>query len=285
MVELRKLNFDSYMENLIRGLILEGKISSVDVFTGALKRMRLYLDSKPLKLSEVTSEWVLNFRDYLMSCGLSTNTVNTYLNVLRNVYKRAMAVSGMDYFQHPFQKAILAAETNHNEVPVVTIIKRMRLLHLDGYQYLCFSRDLFLFSQMAGKMSFMDMAFLKKKDVQMGYLHFTRSRSGCQYTVLLTPAMKAIIHTYQGQGIYLFPIIQHPDKDLYQQYRSGLRKYHIHLNKLAAILNIQTPLSKIHTLEKNVEQRLHPRIRNNQPLSNGFQPGLLVDSRNTLSVL
>jgi hypothetical protein len=260
MMKQETLRFDTYMEDLIQGLMLEDKTSSADVFAGALKRMHLCFGNKPVKLSSVTPEWVFHFRDYLMNDGLSRNTVNTYLNVLRNVYKRAMAASGMDYFQHPFRKAMIAEKQGHHTIQSTGILKRMRHLRLDGYPFLCFSRDLFLFSQMAGKMSFMDMAFLKKKDVQMGNLHFTRRRSGCQYTVLLTPAMKTIIHTYQGHGIFLFPIIQHPDKNLYQQYRSGLRKYNIHLNRLAELLDRQVQPKAPCLVEKETYHRGHFQI-------------------------
>jgi hypothetical protein len=245
MVTYKTIRFDLYMEETIQRLMLESKTSSADIFTGAFKRMHLCFGNRPIYLSEITATWVFEFRTYLTSCNLSANTINTYLNVTRNVYKRAIQTSHLKDHQHPFQHTSITVEPLHHETPAAGLLKRMRHLRLDGHQHLCFSRDLFLFSQMAGKMSFRDMAFLKKKDVQMGYLHFTRSRSGCQYTVLLTPAMKAIIHTYQGQGIYLFPIIRQPDKDLYQQYRSGLRKYNIHLNKLAKLLDTQMSLNTL----------------------------------------
>jgi hypothetical protein len=281
MMKPENIPFDAYMENLIQHMIQNNQKSSADIYIGAWKRMRLCFGNTPILLSDVNPEWVSFFKAYLMKSGLSANTVNTYLNMLRIVYKKAALASNMENKPRPFLHAQLTVKKEYREASVAGIIKRMSHIRLDENQYLCFSRDLILFSLMAGKMSFRDMAFLKKTDICRGYLHYTRSRSGCQYTVLLTPAMKSIIHTYQGQSIYLFPIIHHPDKEVYRQYRSGLRKYNIHLNKLAVILNIQTPLGKINTLEKNIEQRPHSRVRN----TSGFQSGIIVKSLNTLSAL
>jgi hypothetical protein len=243
MIAINTIIFDSYMEDIIRDLVLDGRKSSAETYDSALKQMRHCFGNRVLRLSEVNRKWVLDFRAYLLDSALSTNSVNTYLGVVRNVYNRAVLASGVEIARYPFEDVFLAVERVHREVPGMEILDKMRRVRLDDQEYLGFSRDLFLFSHYAGGMSFRDMSLLKKKDLRKGRLHFTRSRSGCEYIVLLTAPMTAILRTYKGSGVYLFPIIRRVDKDPYQQYRSGLRKYNIHIRKLADLLDIHVPLN------------------------------------------
>jgi len=235
--------FDSYMENLIRELIQEGKKSSAETYDGALKRLRQCFGEKGVLLSEVTREWVLRFRKYLTENGLSTNSVNTYLSLVRSVYHQALATYGIERPKYPFENVFMAVKRKPRARPSMDVLNKMQYAEFNNQEYLAFSRDLFLFSYYAGGMSFRDMALIKKKDIYDGQLHFTRSRSGSEQTVPLTKPMKAIIQAYEGNGMYLFSIIRWPEKDLYQQYRSGLRKYNIHIQKLAILLNIKEPLN------------------------------------------
>jgi len=243
MTTLNTIVFDSYMENLIRDFALNGKKSSAETYDGALKRMRQCFGEQNILLSDINRSWVLKFRDYLIESGLSMNSVNTYLGVMRNVYRRVIITYNLKQLGHPFGKVFLTIRRPPREIPGIDLLNKIRQARLDDYEYLDFSRDLFLFSYYAGGMSFRDMALLKKTDIHNGRLHFIRSRSGGEQVVLLTGPMKAILHAHQGNGIYLFPIICRPDKDLYQQYRSGLRKYNLHLRKLADLLHIQVPLN------------------------------------------
>jgi hypothetical protein len=236
--------FDSYMDDLIRDLVLNGKKSSAETYSGALKRMRQCFGSQTILLSEVSREWVLDFKAYLMRSALSTNSINTYLSVVRNAYNRALLDFGVENTCYPFESVFLTIEKPHRVVPGMEVLNKMRCARLeDDLEYLSFSRDLFLFSYYAGGMSFRDMALLKKNNLRKGSLHFRRSRSGSEHVVLLTEPMKAILHAHRGLGVYLFPIIQQPDEELYRQYRSGLRKYNIHICKLADLLNIHVSLN------------------------------------------
>jgi site-specific recombinase XerD len=240
---LNTIVFDSYMENLIRDFALNGKKSSAETYDSALKRLHQCFGEQSILLSDIERSWVLKFRDYLIESGLSMNSVNTYLGVMRNVYRRVIITYNLKQLGHPFEKVFLTVRRPPREIPGIDLLNKIRQARLDNYEYLDFSRDLFLFSYYAGGMSFRDMALLKKKDIHHGRLHFIRSRSGCEQVVLLTEPIKAILQAYENRGVYLFPIIRHPDKDLYQQYRSGLRKYNLHIRKLADLLHIQVPLN------------------------------------------
>jgi site-specific recombinase XerD len=232
---------DLYMEDLIRRMILDGKKSSAETYDAALKRIRRYFGNRPIPLSKVNRFWVQFFQHHLNQDFSSENSVMTYMSVVRSVYNRMMKEYELTVSGNPFGKLPprIKAPKPVTDIQVLHAISHARL---EEMSYLYFSRDLFLFSYYAGGMSFQDMALLKKKDIQGDYLSFRRSRSGCECKVFVTGGMRNIMERYPGQGIYLFPVIIQSNKDLYKQYRSGLRKYNMHIEKLALMLQIKVPL-------------------------------------------
>jgi hypothetical protein len=249
--------FDSYMEELIGEFIDDGKKSTAETYGAALKRIRQCFGKSGIRFSEVDKAWVLEFREYLIKSSLSINSVNTYLNVTRRVHKKALSTFQVKGIDHPFDHVTLPVCHAFRPVLESDVLRRMRNAELNnGYEYLMFSRDLFLFSHYAGGMSFRDIAYLKKTNLRKGQLFYRRSRSGCEMCVQLTIPMCKIIRWYMADGLYAFPIIQQPEKDDHQQYRSGLRKYNLHLIKLAKLLHIKEPLytpMKFETEEKGDE--------------------------------
>jgi hypothetical protein len=237
-----KIFFDLYLENKIHQLIQEGKRSSAETYDAVLKRIRLCFGGQGVRFSDINRDWVFAFRDYLRQNNLSANTINTYLSIARNIHNGACATFGLGHEPSPFYQIVRPTSQRSRDTPDINLLTRITNSKLIGQEYLMFSRDLFLFSHYAGGMSFRDMALLKKKDIQNEFLSFKKSRSGGICKAKLTSEMKTIIQKYKTDGIYLFPVILKSDKEPYQQYRSGLRKYNIHLKKLADFLNINVPL-------------------------------------------
>jgi len=235
--------FDVYIEDMIRELQVKGKYSSAETFDAALKRIRHCFGYESIPFSRVDKEWVVSFRTYLKDNTLSTNSVNTYMSIARNAYNRIQTTFETECSCYPFEHSLLPPVSASREKPAIDILRKIRCSRLDGVEYLAFSRDLFLFSYYAGGMSFRDMAMLKKSSIKDGCMSFKRGRSGGGRTILLNAPMRKIIQTYSCPGLYLFPVILDPHKDLYKQYRSGLRKYNIHLRKLAEVLRLEVPLN------------------------------------------
>jgi site-specific recombinase XerD len=244
MANTTDIIFDHYMEQRIQALILEGKMSSAEMYDGALKRIYQCFGKKEVPLSDVTQEWVQKLKKNLTDRNLSANSINTYLYLIRNMYHRVFAAYGIiKQSEDPFKKVFLTVRRKPREPLSIDILNKIQQAKLKEHEYLIFSRDLFLFSYYAGGMSFMDMASVKKTDIYDGELHFTRSRSRSEISVPFTKPMKIIINTYRDNSIYLLPIICSPEKDFYQQYKSGLQKYNVHIKRLAEVLNIDVPLS------------------------------------------
>lgn len=109
------------------------------------------------------------------------------------------------------------------------LIARLKSLDLPVSGALPLARDLFVFSYCMRGMAFVDMAFLRKKDMRDGAIHYVRRKTGQRMTVHLEPCMREIIGRYAPRTRdtpYLFPVLTAEDPArAYAQYQVALNYY------------------------------------------------------------
>ena len=107
-----------------------------------------------------------------------------------------------------------------------------------------FARDMFIMSFMLRGMSFVDMAYLKKKDLANGYITYKRSKTGQQLTIEWTKDMQDILNKYpENESDYLLPIIRNRGvKDRYVYRNVGYNINH-NLKTIARKLGLSIPLT------------------------------------------
>ena len=82
---------------------------------------------------------------------------------------------------------------------------------------------MFMFSFYTRGMSFVDMAFLKKTDLNNGMLTYRRKKTGQLLSIRWEKCMQDIVDKYPGNySTYLLPIIIHIRKDERLQYKINL---------------------------------------------------------------
>ena len=85
------------------------------------------------------------------------------------------------------------------------------------------ARDLYLFGFYAQGMAFVDIVFLKKKNIHDGILSYQRHKSNQLIHVVITPQMQVLIDKYANDSEYVVPVI-YPSSSttVYDQYRLAL---------------------------------------------------------------
>ena len=92
-------------------------------------------------------------------------------------------------------------------------------------------------------MSFIDMAHLKKKDLQNGFLSYRRRKTGQQLVIRWEKCMQEIIDKYPDcHTDYLLPVIRRHEKGQ-SQYRNALRLINNKLKEIAVLAGLQTNLT------------------------------------------
>jgi len=106
-------------------------------------------------------------------------------------------------------------------------------------------KDLFMFSFYNRGMNFVDIAFLKVKNIESGRLNYTRQKTGQQFSIKITDKSKEIIDRYndlKNPESYIFPIIYRKGKE-YLDYRNAMRLMNKKLKKISNLLKLDVPLT------------------------------------------
>ncbi len=91
-----------------------------------------------------------------------------------------------------------------------SVISRLCKLDLSSDSNLELTRDIFIFSYCARGMAFVDIAFLKKKNIEDNIISYSRHKTGQLLTVKIEPNMKNIIDKYSNlvkESPYVFPFL------------------------------------------------------------------------------
>lgn len=107
-----------------------------------------------------------------------------------------------------------------------------------------YARDVFLFSFYTRGMSFVDIAFLKKKDLQNGILSYRRHKTGQLLSIKWERPMQEIVDKYDTTDTpYLLPVIRNNGMDVRKQYINEAHRINRNLKKIGVQLGLSIPLT------------------------------------------
>lgn len=234
----------NFMQTTIARLKQMGKIRTAENYSYALKSFMQFRQGKDVPLSEMDSDLMQLYEAHLQGKGIVRNTSSFYLRIFRAVYNRALE-KGLTEQHNPFRHVYTGVDkTVKRAIPLVAI-KRMKNLDLSLQPNLEFARDMFLFSFYTRGMAFVDMAYLKKKDLQNGTLSYRRRKTGQQLVIKWERQMQEIIskHPADNGSTYLLPILRFPYHDIHKHYRNILSGINRNLKTVAKLAGITIPLS------------------------------------------
>ena len=189
-----------------------------ETYIATLMKLRLFLKDKDLMINEVTPELMESFQRWLKKQHLAMNTISFHMRKLRAVYNKAVD-RGLTNDLRPFWDVYTGMAKTQKRAITIDDIKRMKSLELDDPMD-AYARDLFLFSFYTRGMAFVDIAYLRKSDVNDGILTYQRKKTGQLLTMRWEPSMQEIAERYPSKsGYYLLPIIHSCNGKERNQYR------------------------------------------------------------------
>lgn len=232
----------SFIHGVIAQLKQLGKVRTSETYTATLKSFTDFRDGQDVPLDGINSDMMLLYEAYLKDRGVCMNTVSFYMRILRAVYNRAVE-KGLTSQNNPFCHVYTGVDkTVKRAIPIKTI-KILKDLDLSAKPSLEFARDMFLFSFYTRGMSFVDMAYLKKTDLQNGVLTYRRRKTGQQLTIKWEKCMEEIVtKDLTPDSVYLLPIIKKPE-DERRQNDNALHLVNYRLKELSTMLKLQRPLT------------------------------------------
>ena len=264
-----KLTKESSLFTFMHGVIAQlkqlGKVRTSETYTATLKSFMAFRYEQDVPLDGISSDMMLMYEAHLKARGVRMNTISFYMRNLRAVYNRAVE-KGLTQPNNPFRHVYTGVDKTVKRAIPIKAIKALKELDLSMKPSLDFARDMFLFSFYTRGMSFVDIAYLKKTDLQNGILTYRRRKTGQELSIKWEKCMAEIIAKYpENKTDYLLPIIKEKGNgrnsvshqaclngrvvtdegkaNERRQYDNTLHLVNYRLKELSTMLKLQRPLT------------------------------------------
>ena len=163
-----------FMEGVISNLKTLGKIRTSETYAATLCSFRRFREDKDVPLDDMDSDMMMAYEAYLKNNGVSPNSSSFYMRNLRAVYNRAVEKE-LTSQCFPFKHVYTGVDKTVKRAVPLKVIKKIKEMDFSMNPSFDFARDMFLMSFYTRGMSFIDMAYLRKKDLQNGVLEVCHS--------------------------------------------------------------------------------------------------------------
>lgn len=228
----------NYLNSIIARLRLNRKMRTAETYMAALSSFRKFRADEDIMLHEITYEDIDKYQAWLYHQSLTSNTVSFYMRILRATYNRAVD-EGKIQDRKPFRYAYTGIDRTIKRAVPLSLISNIKSLNLSQNPALDYARDMFILSFMLRGMSFIDMAYLRKRDLSLGILTYRRRKTGQLLLIEWTDDMQRIVDKYpSNQSEFLLPIFysadiasRHTYLNIASRINYGLKK----VGKMAAV--------------------------------------------------
>lgn len=233
----------TFMQNLAEYLRLVGRVRTSETYATTLNSFRRFRKGKDVMLDEVDGDLMAGYEAYLKAHDVSLNTISFYMRILRAMYNRAVE-KGLTPQQYPFKHVYTGIEKTVKRAVPLEVIRQIKRLDLEREPSLAYARDLFMFSFYTRGMSFVDMAFLEKKDLKNGVLSYRRKKTGQRLLIEWEGCMQRIVEKYPANNSpYLLPIILRSGENERMQYKNASHLVNRKLKEIAERIGLSFPLT------------------------------------------
>ena len=233
----------NFMQGVIAQLQQMGKQRTSETYRCTLKSFMQFREDKDVLLEDIDSDLMLMYEAYLRNRGLTKNSTSFYMRILRAVYNRAVE-KDLTTNRNPFKHVYTGIDKTIKRAIPLKAIKQIKSLDLSLQPSLDFARDMFLFSFYTRGMSFIDMAYLKKKDLSNGILSYRRRKTGQQLFIRWEKCMQEIVDKYDNPlSEHLLPIIKPMNGDKRTQYQNAMYLINRKLKEIGKMIGVQLPLT------------------------------------------
>ena len=218
-----------FTESLIKKAKLSGRYSTADSCLSTLHRLQLFTNAPDMHFDKITPELIKAFEQHLFQKGLFDNTVSLYMRMLRSIFNQAVTAGVATLnTKEIFENVFVGCDATAKRAIKPVLINQLLETDLSHCPQLEFSRDMFLLSFYLQGIPFVDLAYLRKSNVNGNILIYRRQKTGQQLYITIEKCAAKIIKRYACRckdSAYLLPILTATGETGYRQYKSALRLY------------------------------------------------------------
>lgn len=233
----------SFVNQLRTHFLQQNKLRLAETYQSALNSFCLYINKVEILMEDIDSKMIEGYENYLKQKKLTLNTISFYMRILRAIYNRAVK-SGVIADKKPFDHVFTTMTKTAKRAIPIQVIQKIAQAHITNKNE-ALARDLFLFSFYTRGMSFVDIAYLKKSDLNNMYLIYKRKKTGQELKIAWRKEMQELVDRNSSKdGIHLLGILdKNNEKSLYFQYHYTQCIINTALKRLGKQLNLETNLT------------------------------------------
>ena len=217
---------------VITELEIAGKVGNARVYKMAKGSISNFLQHKDIPLSKVTHAWLKKYEVWFLGKGNKINGLSVNLRTLRALINKAIKRNVLPATSYAFSTYSIKKEATKKRA-----IKKNGIEALIKYDPKTpkqeQAKDYFLMSYYLMGASFVDLAFLKIKNINEGRIEYRRKKVGKLYSIKITQPLQKILDKYiegkKGDDFILNVIRNKVDRGLYRNIctEDGFVKYEI----------------------------------------------------------
>ena len=233
----------SFVNQLRTHFLQQNKLRLAETYQSALNSFCLYINKVEILMEDIDSKMIEGYESYLKQKKLTLNTISFYMRILRAIYNRAVK-SGVIEDKKPFNHVFTTMTKTAKRAIPIQVIQKIAQAHITNKNE-ALARDLFLFSFYTRGMSFVDIAYLKKTDLNNTYLIYKRKKTGQELKIAWRKEMQELVDRNSSKdGVHLLGILdENSKKSLRFQYHYTQCIINTALKRLGKQLNLGTNLT------------------------------------------
>lgn len=235
------------IDALSDGMIAAERFRQLELYRSVMFSIECFLGTSSVKLKTIfTRSFLLDYKSFLARKGYKQNTRASYLSTLSSLYKQVAGRGMLTYNPMLFSGITVCVVPGKKRALVPDFLARIFYADLSAQPGLTACRDYFMLSVLLQGMSFIDLAYLRKADVEDGLVTYRRRKTGGLVHVPLSPEVEKLFAKYADSvknSPYLLPLITLPGKAGYQQYQTARHRQNMQLKRLAAYLGLSVNLT------------------------------------------
>lgn len=254
LIKMKKMALKQALSIIIAELRENGKWGTAHIYQTTLNVFTAFNGDREQLLSRLTPILLKQFEIHLRQRNCSWNTVSTYMKSLRATYNRGIDRGWVKGVPRLFEHVYTGTRAEKKRAMEVSDISQMvrdteeKMLHAAAVTNMQKAELLFVLMFLLRGLPFVDLAYLRKKDLQGNVLSYRRQKTGRALRVALSPEVLRLIHMVankDGNSPYLFPILRSEEgsEAAYKEYQSALRSFNYRLSVLKKKLGISSGLS------------------------------------------
>lgn len=226
-----------FMQNQIRLMRNANRLGTALNYEKTMKSFVKFLGGVNLPFSAMTEQVIADYNAFLVQRGMVRNSISFYMRIMRAVYNKAVRQKLVEQ-SHPFTEVYTGIDRTRKRAVSESVISQLYKLNLAEGTPLALARDIFIFSYCTRGMAFVDIAYLKKENIQNGVICYARRKTGQLLSVRIEPSIQRIIDRYSSAlSPYVFPILTSTEtKPAYAEYQVAINNHNRQLRRLSKML-------------------------------------------------